>query len=367
MLLGRVRWPLLADTLRTRRLLPTLGPRIVELGRGQTNDRFDAIVRDSLNACRRQGAFLQLVSRRVLEALEDAGIRCAALKGPLLSEAIYGDPGRRLSNDIDLLVAADQLSEAVAVVRGLGYMAPIDHVRPDGRPLLHFVLLHERDELPPIELHWRVHWYEENFAESCLLPGSPSTNWRPDERAELVGLLLFYARDGFVDLRLATDIGAWWDAYGHVLPRGALDETVEAYPALERVLTVAAAVSEKAVGLPAAWLWTGRQQLGVRGRIATRLANPHPKTSQSQLYADMGLVDGLLMPRGGFRDFVRRQLLPPSEVLNQQARHAARSRKRSALAHCAGALVRYGLTMARTARPPALRSATSRCTTSRPS
>ena len=76
--------------------------------------------------------------------LADAGIRCTPLKGPLLGEAIYGDPGRRLSSDIDLLVAPEQLQAAVEVVRGLGYGAPTDHVGADGLPLLHFVLVHER-------------------------------------------------------------------------------------------------------------------------------------------------------------------------------------------------------------------------------
>ena len=48
-------------------------------------------------------------------------------------------------------------TEAVEVVRTLGYAVPTDHVEQGGLPLLHFVLAHERGELPPVELHWRVH------------------------------------------------------------------------------------------------------------------------------------------------------------------------------------------------------------------
>ena len=92
------------------------------------------------------------------------------MKGPLLAEAIYGDPGRRLSSDIDLLVAPEQLRSAVEVVRRLGYAAPTDYVQDSGLPLLHFGLVHERRELPPVELHWRVHWYERDFARERLLP-----------------------------------------------------------------------------------------------------------------------------------------------------------------------------------------------------
>jgi hypothetical protein len=353
-LMADLDWPRLAETLRLRRLLPTLGPRIVELAKGRASDDFGATVDQSIATGRRHGAFLQLISRRAIAILADAGIRSIALKGPLLGEAIYGDPGRRPSSDIDLLVAPEQLRAAVKVIRGLGYGAPTDHVHEDGLPLLHFVLVHERGELPPVELHWRVHWYERSFACERLLPPAvdPPGDWRPAPADELAALLLFYARDGFVGLRLATDLSAWWDVYGADLPPDALPELLSAYPALARVVAVAVKVAEKTVGLPATEIIADMPKLGLRERTAARLANPNPHSSQSQLYADIGLIDGLLMPRGGFNAFVRRQLLPPPEVLDQQARHTARRRARSPLGRCAGVLARYGLTIARLMRAP---------------
>jgi Uncharacterised nucleotidyltransferase len=175
-LVAGVDWSRLGETLRSRKLLPALGPRILELAEGRASDDFAAAVEQAIATGRRQGAFLQLVSLRVMAALADAGIRSTALKGPLLGEAIYGDPGRRLSSDIDLLVATEQLHTAVEVVRGLGYAAPTDYVQDCGLPLLHFALFHERGELPPVELHWRVHWYERSFARerhaAATYPGS---------------------------------------------------------------------------------------------------------------------------------------------------------------------------------------------------
>jgi len=47
--------------------------------------------------------------------------------------------------------------------------------------------------------------------------------------------------------------------------------------------------------------------------------------------------------------FVRRQLLPPRDVLNKQARHAGKPRARTRSGHCVGALARYGLRIARSA------------------
>jgi hypothetical protein len=353
-LMEDVDWTTLAETLGSRRLLPILGPRILELADGRADDDFAAAVQRAIEAGRLHGAFLQLVALRSIAMLAEAGISSTALKGPLLGEAIYGDPGRRRSNDIDLLVSPEQLRAAVEVVRGLGYGAPTDYVQANGLPLLHFVLVHERGELPPVELHWRVHWYERSFARERLLPptADPSGDWRPAPADELAALLLFYARDGFIDLRLASDLSAWWDIHGADLPAGALDELLQVYPALGRVIPVAVEVAGKIVGLPAPQIITDSHRLGLRERMAARLANPNPHSSLSQLYADIGLIDGLLAPPGGFGAFVRRQVLPPREVLEQQARQKGRPRPRSHLGRGAGMLGRYGLTMTRLARTP---------------
>jgi hypothetical protein len=352
--MGEVSWSQLAETLGMRRLLPTLGPRILELADGGADDDFGAAVELAVEAARRHSAFLQLISLRIMDMLTGAGIRSTALKGPHLGESIYGDPGRRLSSDIDLLVAPEQLQAAVDVVRGLGYGAPTDYVEAGGLPLLHFVLVHERGDLPPVELHWRVHWYERRFACDRLLPPTldPARDWRPALGDELAALLLFYARDGFIDLRLASDLSAWWDAHGAGLPPGTLDELLHVYPALARALPTAVAVAEGIVGLPATRLIRDMPKLDRRERMAVRLANPNPSSSRSQLFADIGLIDGLLTPPGGLGAYVRRQLLPSPQVLREQARHAARRRARSPLGRCAGVLARYGLTTARLVRAP---------------
>jgi hypothetical protein len=351
-LAAEVDWARLAGTLHVRNLLPTLGPRIMELVGGQVDDGFAVAVERSLEAGRRRGAFLQLLTLRAMAMLADAGVRASALKGPLLGEAIYGEGGRRLSGDIDILIAPAQWPRAVEVVQELGYGAPSDHLPEDGLPRLHFRLVDERGKLPPIELHWRVHWYERSFAQDRLLTPAvdPRGEWRPAPADELTALLLFYARDGFIDLRMAADVGAWWDAYGADLPPGALDSLLDAYPDLARAVVAALTVAERVVGLPAGVLRGPAQSLGRRERVAVRLANPNPRTSQSQLYADMGLIDGLLAPAGGFGAFVRRQLLLPAEVRGQQAEHGAKARVRSQLGRCAGMLGRYGLTVTRLVR-----------------
>jgi hypothetical protein len=355
-LASSVDWTALGETLDARRLMPTLGPRVLELTGGDHAGEFAGALDEALVAARRQGALLAMVAERVQDRLAETGIRCAPLKGPHLSETIYGDPGRRLAADVDLLVAPDQLAAAVTVVRELGYGQPTDHVEENGLPSLHFALVHERGELPPVELHWRVHCYEGRFAEQRLLApiGSLSRDWRPDPADELAALLLFYARDGFMNMRLAADIGAWWDVFGSSLAPDALDEPIQAYPALERVLTVAAEVARKMIGLPAERITRRVTELDCRGRLVTRLASPYPHASQPQLYADMGLIEGLLAPPGGLRAFVKRRVIPPREVLREQAPPDGQGgRDISPMGHGMRVLGRYGLTMLRVFRAPA--------------
>jgi Uncharacterised nucleotidyltransferase len=345
-------WPLLTELLRSQRLLPTLGPRVLELADGAAPGEFGIAVSAAIDAARRQDALLQLISARTMEALADAGIRSTALKGPTLGEALYGEAGRRLSSDIDLLVAAEHLNRAVEVVRGLGYAAPADHIGASGLPLLHFALVHERDELPPVELHWRVHWYETRFARERMLAPSGSTagDWRPASVDELIALLLFYARDGFTGLRQATDLGAWWDAFGAELSPASLAESARSYPALAPALAAALKVAKRTVRFPAERVTGDAPPLGARGRIAVRLANGHPYDSQAQLFAEIGLIDGLLAPPRGLWTFVRRQVAPPAEVIREHVEKAHRGRATSTLGYSLRVLGRYALAMIRLLR-----------------
>ncbi len=344
-----VDWTLLVELLRKRRLLTLLGPRLQVLAPAAVAEQFASEVRTALEAGSRHGGFLELIAERVNGALSEAGIRCTPLKGPALSRMLYGDPGRRPSGDIDVLVAREQLQDAVRVVGELGYGAPGDHVDERGLPRLHFTMDHTRGQLPPVELHWRIHWYEDRYAgERLLAPaGRPAAGWRVAPIDELVALLLFYARDGFINLRHATDLGAWWDTFSEALPAAALEDTIADYPALAPALLVAATIAERAVGLPLERLLAQRRELGVRPRLAIRLAAPNPHASLTQLYADMSLIDGLLAPPGDLMAFFRRQVLPPRAVLREHASKEQRQRASTRAGHGMRVLARYGLAMAR--------------------
>jgi hypothetical protein len=140
------------------------------------------------------------------------------------------------------------------------------------------------------------------------------------------------------------------------LQRGEIGDLLRAYPALFHVVSVAARVAEATVGLPARDAIGELPRLTLRDRIAMRLANPHPEGSEAQIYAEIGLIDGLLTPRREVGQFIRRQLLLPSEVVEARERGDNHSGVRSRLrphgkvGHGLAVLGRYGLAMGRLAR-----------------
>jgi hypothetical protein len=351
-LMSDVDWSRVAATLGRRKLMSVLGRRIVELGQGRASREFVSAVEESVQATTRHGAFLLLINERLISRLAAAGIRSSPLKGPTLGEAIYGEPGMRISSDIDLLVAGEQLQSAVTIMRGMGYAAPTDHVDRRGLPQLHYALAHEEGILPPVELHWRIHWYEECFARDRLLPPAAAAlgSWRPAPADELAALLLFYARDGFADLRLATDLGAWWDTFGAGLSRGALEDVCRAYPPLRRAIRVAARVARDTVGLPLERLIDNSARIDFRDRMAERLANPNPRGGEAQVHANVVVVDGLLTPTGGYRAFLRRDLVIPRPVFDRYAGKSPEWRVRSPLTYGLRILARAPVSAVHAAR-----------------
>jgi hypothetical protein len=95
------------------------------------------------------------VLEEVLEAFRAAGVEAIPLKGPVLGERLYGDPALRVSNDLDLMVAREQVPSASAALIGLGYQGePDPEARQRWRHQHHLTFL--RRESPPVELHFRL-------------------------------------------------------------------------------------------------------------------------------------------------------------------------------------------------------------------
>ena len=315
----RIDFSLFAGVLHQQGLLPILGARLVALAPDALPREFERHVEASTRASRFRATLLEEVALRLLSAVEGSGIEALPLKGPLLSERLYGDPALRSSFDVDLLVRRQDLERAAAVVVGQGWKLRETAGLYKGLPYLHHTLAAPQSWLPTAEVHWRLHWHETSFSEGLLERTAPGASGRgalaPAD--EIATLLLFFARDGFAGLRYAVDIGAAWDLWGATLEPGALDAMFMAHPGLRSSLTTAAAVTERLVGVPAYRLLGLHWLRDERSRRAERLADWARTAERDQLATNVTLVDLLLTPRGEHRAFMARHVLPPADALSR--------------------------------------------------
>jgi hypothetical protein len=100
-------------------------------------------------------AWVSAALQEASTGLAQAGIPHLVLKGPPLAERLYEDPGARVSHDLDLLVAPDDLQTAISTLSSLRYLA-------EGGPHARYALQHHhhvhlaRRGAPLLELHFRA-------------------------------------------------------------------------------------------------------------------------------------------------------------------------------------------------------------------
>jgi hypothetical protein len=287
----------------------------------------------------RRHALLNIeITRRVIGSLADGGVRAVPLKGPSLAERIHGDMGLRGSADVDVLVSKADLTPAVAALISAGYV-PLEDIELEDRPLLHYALRPRTGSGPPVELHWRVHWYEAEYGNRMVERTPPSQDGVPRLAPpdELAALLLVYARDGLHGLRQPADIAAWWDRYGDRLAPGALGEILDAHPRLVRPLLASLHQVSSLMGVPGQEL-AGARHPDRRTQLACRLSSWTLAPDFDQLEADRVLIDYFLGPDGDGLRFVRRHVLAPRSQATSRA---------GRLLHPLKLLIRHALSLSR--------------------
>ncbi len=293
----------LVALLRRISLLVLIGQRLLALGLRELPE-LERELEPSASQARKWGVATEIASLEVLHQLEVAGIRALPLKGSLLARQLYGDVAARSSIDIDVLVAPDDLSNAVTAVAQLGWRWQPSVWRVGGLPTLHETLLHP--SLPRVELHWRVHWYERRFAADALARAQQSATGEPLQMEPLDGLvtlMLFYARDGFAGLRFPTDLATWWDvrcSESDTSP--SMDAVLQQYPELTGPVRVASVLLCDLVGLPTRL----PTELPFRWGLAAELASPFVEAGPQQAVANAELAGLLLAPGSAAVDAVRR-------------------------------------------------------------
>ncbi len=151
-------WDLLFETARRNGVLQLLGPAMdalpLESVPGAARLGFETEVRDL-------GIWnLELTGElvRVLDLLDSHGVRALPYKGPVLAQVAYGDLSLRSFTDLDVLLDADRVPDAIEILERDGYVAGWPWTHGQLRHLLRhghdFALV--KDERFGVELQWAI-------------------------------------------------------------------------------------------------------------------------------------------------------------------------------------------------------------------
>ncbi len=95
----------------------------------------------------------------LVDALAASGIQVLPFKGPVFGAQAYGDPSLRVFRDLDLLIAAEDVTAALAMLDQLGYRSDVGDLSP--RRLRDYHRYNGQDALfaagrMPVEPHWAL-------------------------------------------------------------------------------------------------------------------------------------------------------------------------------------------------------------------
>ncbi|MFZ6027634.1 MAG: nucleotidyltransferase domain-containing protein [Chloroflexota bacterium] len=170
---------------------------------------------------RQQTALLMLELGVIHRAFVSAGIRFCSLKGPWLSERLYGSSNMRSSGDLDLLVAPEAMEAADSALLAQGYVRtePTIDLSPQQwqryRQIVHHVAYKHPKRGIPIELHWALATPElippqvtQRFlSRANLAPGSKALVLNDEDL--LCYLIVHGARHAWEELKWLADIAAF--------------------------------------------------------------------------------------------------------------------------------------------------------------
>lgn len=213
------RWPPVLEEASRHGVLGVLSPLLITVVPAQVRGEIE----QRRLAERLWSQSLEQTLGEVLAELEDAAIKTVLLKGPILSERLYGDATVRLSTDLDLLIRPADLDRAVQALHPLGYKAPDGPAEQYYRRHHHHLAL-DRPKGPRVELHFRaftgfgIEIRAEEFVErSGRYPSSRGlacSILSPED--ELLFLAIHAAGHGLARLGWLYDIKIWLRKYPHV-------------------------------------------------------------------------------------------------------------------------------------------------------
>ncbi|UWE08644.1 nucleotidyltransferase domain-containing protein [Actinacidiphila bryophytorum] len=113
----------LVETAVRHKVLQLAGPHIVRLApRGSLAFGTKRLIDFYVHANAQRNRVLFAEAARVLEAFDAADVTAVPLKGVVLAQEVYPDPGLRSLNDLDFLIGPHQRAVASKTLTSLGYI-----------------------------------------------------------------------------------------------------------------------------------------------------------------------------------------------------------------------------------------------------
>lgn len=146
----------------------------------------------------------------IVAACSKLGVALIPLKGAALASRVYGNPGLRPMQDLDLLVRPVDVAAAAAALREAGFSVPA-HVDEAAARREHFHCVFERrSQGVKVELHWSL------GEETALAPAALARLWQRavagedgahslDPATELVSLAVHAWKHGYLNPALVED------------------------------------------------------------------------------------------------------------------------------------------------------------------
>ncbi len=155
-LAGNVNWEYLLDLAKYHGVAPLLAHNLT---RFNLTDKVPEIYAERLNRIYsdniHRSIFLSDELTRILSIFNQNDIDVITLKGTVLGEQLYVNPGLRTTNDIDVLVQPDKVIQASSLLEGMDYTR---YIMPK-KPLHPFHRIYIKKARFPfiVELHWDLH------------------------------------------------------------------------------------------------------------------------------------------------------------------------------------------------------------------
>jgi hypothetical protein len=153
---GKVDWQYLLDLAESHGIVPLIAYNLLAIGlTTQIPQSYMERLKQLYNYNLYRNIILSDELTKVLSAFSQNNIPVIVLKGTVLAEQLYGNPGLRTVGDIDIMVQPDNLPSARSVLSNLGYQKSVSE-QTWVHPFHEEPYIKKTRFMSVVELHWDI-------------------------------------------------------------------------------------------------------------------------------------------------------------------------------------------------------------------